>query len=92
MIDLGKHLDFRSVEDSKCQADHLQILGSSRCTDISWLGSDIVDDGLLEPGNQKVSAFIDDLLFYSLETIEDNSSGSAFDIVDGGLEYTCCYC
>ena len=33
------------------QADHLQVLTTSRSRDISGFGADIVDDGFLQPGD-----------------------------------------
>ena len=32
-----------------------------------------------------MSAFVDNCIFHSRETVEDHSAGAAFDIVDGGL-------
>ena len=47
LINLWELLDVWSGQDSEGQADHLEILGSGGCGDVSWLCAHIVDDGLL---------------------------------------------
>jgi len=47
LIDLWQLLNIWSAQDSQRQADHLQILGSGCCGNVSWLRSHIVDNGLL---------------------------------------------
>ena len=61
MVDLGQELDLWTMKDTKGEGDHLQILGSGGGGDISGFGADVIDDGLLEPWDKKVSAFIDNL-------------------------------
>jgi len=75
------------VQDSKCQGNHLQIFASSRSRNISWFRPNIVDNALLQPGNQEVRSFIDDSFLHSGVSIEDDCSSSALDIVYGGLKY-----
>ena len=47
------------------QADHLQILAASGSRDIPGFGTDVVDDGLLQPRDQEMCAFVDDGLLDS---------------------------
>lgn len=47
------------------QADHLQILAPRRGRDIPGFGADIVDDRLLQPGDEEMCAFVDDGFFDS---------------------------
>lgn len=47
LIDLWQHLHIRSVQYPQCQADHLQILTSSRRRDVAWLRPDVVNDASL---------------------------------------------
>ena len=74
------------MQDSQCQAHHLQILTSRRGRDISRLSSHIIDNALLQPGNQKVCAFVHNCVLDSGIAIKDDRTGSAFDIVDGCLD------
>lgn len=67
------------------QADHLEILAASRSRDIPGFGADIVDDGFLQPRDQEMRALVDDGLLDSRQTVEDDRSRAAFDIVHGGL-------
>ena len=47
------------------QADHLQILAAGRGGDVPGFGADVVDDGLLQPGDEEMCAFVDDGLLDS---------------------------
>ena len=47
------------------QADHLQILTASRSGDIPGFGTDIIDDGFLQPRDQEMCALVDDVLLDS---------------------------
>ena len=47
------------------QADHLQILAASRSRDVPGFGADVVDDGFLQPRDQKMRALVDDILLDS---------------------------
>ena len=85
LIDLGQVLHFWSMQYSQRQTDHLHILAASGCTDIPRLRSDIVDDGLLQPGNKKVCAFIDDAFSHTSNAVEDDCASSTFYIVHGCL-------
>ena len=73
------------MQNSEGQANHLQILAAGGGGDVSRLGADIVDDGLLQPGNEEMCAFIHDRLLNTAETIEDDRPGTTFDVVDGRL-------
>lgn len=73
------------MQNSQGQADHLQILAAGGGGDVSGFGADIVDDGLLQPRNEEMCAFIHDSLLNTAETVEDDSSGATFDVVDGRL-------
>lgn len=53
------------MQDSQCQGDHLQIFAPGRSGDVSRLGADIVDNGLLEPWDQKVGALVNHCLLDS---------------------------
>jgi len=81
LVDLGQSLDLRSVQHSEGQADHLQVLGSSSGRDVSRLRADIVDDGLLQPGYQKVGSFVDNLLLDTRQSVEDDCSTTASHVV-----------
>lgn len=73
------------MQDSESQADHLQILASGSRGDVSGLGPHIVDDALLQPGNQEMCSFIHNLLLDTGQSIEDDSPSSPLHIVNGGL-------
>jgi hypothetical protein len=49
------------MKDTKSQRDHLQILGSGGRGDVPGFGADIIDDGLLEPWDEEVGAFVNNL-------------------------------
>lgn len=76
------------MQNSQGQADHLQVLTAGGCGDVSRLGAHIVDDRLLEPGNEEVGAFVDDALANTAQTVEDDGAVAALDIVDGSLGET----
>ena len=62
LVNFRQSLHLRSVQHSECQADHLQILATSGCGDISRFRSYIVNDSFLQPGDQEVCAFTNDFL------------------------------
>lgn len=70
---------------SQSQADHLQILATSRGTDVPGLGSDIIDDALLQPGNEEMCAFVDDVFLNPGYSIKDDGSSATFHVVYGSL-------
>ena len=76
------------MKNSEGQANHLQVLAAGGCRDVSRLGAHIVDDRLLEPGNEEVGAFVDDALADTTQTVEDDGAVAALDIVEGGLSET----
>ena len=65
LIYLWQVRDLRPVQYPQRQADHLQILAASRGGDVSGFGADIVDDRLLQPGDQEMCALIHDGLLDS---------------------------
>lgn len=79
------------MKHPQSKADHLQVLAAGSGTDIPRLGSDIIDDAFLKPRNEKMCAFVDDLLFHSRQTIEDDRPRTTFDIVHCGIaeRYSC---
>lgn len=85
LVDLGQVLDFGAVQNSQCQADHLHVLGSGGGADVSGSCPDVVDDALLQPGDQEVGALVHDLVLDTAHTVEDDGAGAAFDIVYGGV-------
>lgn len=74
------------MQHPQSQADHLQILASSCRAYVPRLRTDIVHYGLLQPWNQKMCAFVDDTLFDTRNSVEDDGSCTAFDVVEGGLD------
>ena len=70
------------MQDSERQADHLKILATGRCGDIPGLGANVEDDSSLQPRNEEVSTLVDDILLDTRQTIEDDGSTSALDIVE----------
>lgn len=88
LVDSGQLRDLGPVQHSEGQANHLQVLASGGCGDIPRLGAHIVDDRLLEPGNEEVGALVDYTLANTAQTVEDDGAVAAFDIVEGGLGET----
>lgn len=74
------------MQDSQSQADHLQILTSGGSRDVARLGANIVDNGSLQPGNQEMRAFVDDLLLHTRQPVEDDGSSSTLDIVQRSVD------
>lgn len=70
------------MQHSQRQTNHLQILAAGRGGDVPGFGAYIIDDGLLQPRNEKMGALIHDCLLDSTQTIEDDSTSSSLDIVD----------
>ena len=54
-----------SMQHPQRQADHLQILAASRSRDVPGFGADVVDDGFLQPRDQKMCALVDYVLLDS---------------------------
>ena len=88
LVDGGQLGDLGPVQNSEGQANHLQVLAAGGCGDVSRLGAHIVDDRLLEPGNEEVGAFVDDALANTAQTVEDDGAVAALDIVEGSLSET----
>ncbi len=65
LVYLGQIWDLGSMQHPQRQADHLQILAAGRGGDVPGFGADIVDDGLLQPGDEEMCAFVDDGLLDS---------------------------
>lgn len=61
LVDLRQCLDIRPVQNPQRQTDHLQVLGARGGRDISGLGADVVDDGLLQPRDEEVGSLINHL-------------------------------
>jgi hypothetical protein len=76
------------VQHSEGQADHLQVLAAGGCGDVPRLGAHIVDDRLLEPGNEEVGAFVNNTFANTAQTVEDDGAIAALDIVEGSLGET----
>ena len=88
LVDGGQLGDLGPVQNSESQANHLQVLAAGGCGDVSGLGAHIVDDRLLEPGNEEVGAFVDNALANTAQTVEDDSAVAALDIVERSLGKT----
>lgn len=74
------------MKNSQGQANHLQILASGGCRDVPWLRAYIVDDALLQPGNEEMRALVDNRILHSRVSIEDDSASASLDIVNRGLK------
>lgn len=85
LVNLGESLDFGTVQDSESQADHLQILGTGCGGDVARLCADIVDDALLQPGNEEVSSLAHNAFLDTRQAVEDDGASAALDIVHGGI-------
>jgi hypothetical protein len=85
LVDLGEGLDFGTVQDSESQADHLQILGTGGGGDVARLCADVVDDALLQPGNEEVSSLAHNAFLDTRQAVEDDGASAALDIVHGGI-------
>lgn len=70
---------------SQSQADHLEILASGSCTDVSGLCSDVVYDAFLQPRYKEVGAFIDHAFLDTRQSIKYDGSSAALDVVYGSL-------
>lgn len=58
-----------------------RTLGSGQRSNVSGLGTDIVDDGGLKPGNDKVGSFVVDLLLDTKNTRVLDSAVASVDYV-----------
>ena len=85
LIDCRQSRHLGSMQDPQRQTDHLQILATSCRTNVSRLGAHVVDDSFLHPRNEEMCAFIDHAVLDTRQTIEDDCSVSASDIVHGCL-------
>ena len=85
LVNLGESLDFGTVQDSESQANHLQILGTGGGRDVARLCADIVDDALLQPGNQEVSSLAHNAFLDTGQTVEDDGASAALDVVHGSI-------
>lgn len=88
LVDLGKHAHFGPVQHSERQAHHLQVLAAGSCRDVPGFCAHIVDDSLLQPGDEEMGALVDHTLLDTAETVEDDGAAATFDIVEGGLRET----
>lgn len=84
LVDFRQLLHLRAMQDSERQANHLHVLATRRGADIPRPRADIKGDGFLQPGNEEMCAFVDDLVRDSADSVEDDGAGAAFDVVDGG--------
>lgn len=73
------------MQDSQSQAHHLEILASRRRRDVSWLGSDIIDNALLQPWDQEMRSLVDNRVLDSSKSVEDDCASTTLNIVDGSL-------
>jgi hypothetical protein len=76
------------VQHSEGQANHLQVLAAGGCGDVPRLGAHIVDDRLLEPGNEEVGSLVYNTLANTAQTVEDDGAVAALDIVERSLGET----
>jgi len=74
LVDLRQHLHFRPMQHPEGQTDHLQILAARRGRDVPRLCPHVVDDALLQPGDQEVCPLVHHLVFDSCQSIEDDGS------------------
>jgi hypothetical protein len=88
LVDGGQLGHLGPVQHSEGQANHLQVLAAGGCGDVPRLGAHIVDDRLLEPGNEEVGALVHDALADTAQTVKDDGAVAAFDIVERGLGET----
>lgn len=86
LVNLGQLRHVRTMQHAKRQADHLQILTSGGGGDIARLCPHIVDDRSLQPGDQKVCAFVDNRLLHTRDPVKDDGASTTPDIVDRGVE------
>lgn len=85
LVDPGQHPNFGPVQHSERQAHHLQVLAASCGRNVPRLRAHIIDDRPLHPGDQEMCSLIDDRLFHTLESVEDDSASATADVVDGSL-------
>lgn len=72
---------YRTIQDTQCDVDILQILATGYHRHIAGLRPNVKDDGTLHPGNEEVCALADNGLLDAREAIEDYSSVSTFNII-----------
>lgn len=73
-------------ENTEGEIDHLEILGTGDRGKSVGPGTDIENERLLEPRNQKMGAFTDGSINYSTESIEKHSALASIDGVKGGVK------
>lgn len=73
------------MQDSESQADHLQILGTGSGGDVARLCADVVDDALLQPGDQEMGSLAHNAFLDTRQTVEDDGASAALDIVHGSI-------
>lgn len=86
LVDLGKHLHLRAVQDPEGQANHLQILTAGGRRNVSRFGPHIVDDTPLQNWDKEVRALVDDFLLHTTQSVEDHGASASLDIVHGILD------
>ena len=62
--------------------DVLEIFGAGDTRDVLGPGPDVKNVRLLDPGNHEMSAFTDDAFTDAGDSVEDDSSMSAIDVVE----------
>ncbi|KAH3667564.1 hypothetical protein OGATHE_003087 [Ogataea polymorpha] len=77
LVNLWEVLHVWTMQHSQSQRDGLQVLGPRGGGNGSWLGSDVVNDWSLEPRDNKVQSFANDLRLDSGEPVENDCSLSA---------------
>ena len=76
-MNLGNVQHVRPGQDTQRDVDHLQILGSRRAGHLSRSGSDVVDDGVLEPGHTEVQPLGVHLVLDAADSAEDDGAMTA---------------
>lgn len=76
-VDARQLVGNRSEQDAEGDVDVLQVFAAGYDGDVSGAGSDVEDDGSLDPRDEEVGAFADDLLLDAGEPVEDYGSVAA---------------
>lgn len=88
LINLGKLLHNRAVQDTQRQANHLHVLAARRGGNVSGPRAHIKDDAALQPGDEKVRALVDDVLLDTGQPVKDDGARAALDVKErlrGGI-------
>ena len=72
-------------KDPKCDVDILQILGAGHTGHVLWPCPDVKNERFLNPGDHEVGALADDGLRNSWNSVEDDSTVTSFNVVQGGV-------